>query len=327
MQKVLLVTKYSGKAKDVIVREDGKVELIFRDSITAFDGKKTDKLEGKGRANCKTTVLLFELLEKNGIPTHYISKLSETSLICDYVNILPVEVVCRNITAGSFCRRYGIKEGEHFPEPLIEFFYKDDELHDPLVNKEASIKLGWVNKKQAMLMEAITRATNKILIELFNKISLQLVDFKLEFGITNDGRLVLADEISADSMRLWEKETGEIKDKDRYRKNLGDVIKHYDEINNRLSEIKPFILDLKTKIVVSITLKSSVLDPAGEVTHRALKRLGYENLELVRLGKCALLEFTEVPSDNLVKKTEKICKEILSNPLIEDFEMEVVFEE
>lgn len=327
MQKVLLMTKYSGKAKDVIVRDDGKVELVFRNSISAFDGKKTDTLEGKGRANCKTTVLLFELLEHNGIPTHYHSKLSETSLLCDYVEILPVEVVCRNITAGSFCRRYGIKEGERFSEPLIEFFYKDDELHDPLVNKEASIKLGWVNKKQAMLMEAITRATNRILIELFNKISLHLVDFKLEFGITNDGRLVLADEISADSMRLWEKETGEIKDKDRYRKNLGDVIKHYDEINNRISEIKPFVLDLKTKIGVSIILKPSVLDPAGEVTHRALKRLGYENLDLVRLGKYALLEFSEVPSYHLVTKTEKICNEILSNPLIEDFELEVVFEE
>jgi phosphoribosylaminoimidazole-succinocarboxamide synthase len=317
---------YSGKAKDVIEIDEDRVKIVFRDSISAFDGIKKEELTDKGRINCLTSTKLFEILNEYGFETHFIKKISDTELICKRVEILPVEVVCRNYSAGSLCKRYGLEKGIKFDIPLIEFFVKDDELHDPLIASDVAINLQMIERKEAILLEAITRAVNEALRKIFESISLVLVDFKLEFGKTVDGRIVIADEISADTMRLWEKESGEIKDKDRYRQDLGDVIIHYKDIQERLEQIKSLPpLDLKSSVRVIIKLKDSVLDPAGEVTLRSLKRKEFKNIEDVRLGKSSFLLFSETPSFALQEKIEKISRDILSNPLIENHSYEIHF--
>ena len=318
---------YSGKAKDVIEVDEDSVKIVFRDSISAFNGIKKEELSNKGKVNCLTSSKLFKILNEYGFETHFIKKISEIELLCKKVEILPIEVVCRNISAGSFCKRYGFERGIEFKLPLIEFFVKDDELHDPLITPEVAINLGMIEKEEAILIEAVTRAVNETLKKIFNSISLTLVDFKLEFGKTSDGKIVIADEISADTMRLWEIKTGEIKDKDRYRQDLGDVMAHYEDILKRLEKITSLpCLDLKSSVRVIIRLKDSVLDPAGEVTLRSLRRKKYENIEDVRLGKSSFLLFSEVPSSALQEKLEEISKNILSNPLIENHTFEIHFE-
>lgn len=311
---------YSGKAKDVTLLEDNNVRITFRDSISAFDGVKKEELNEKGRINCKTSVILFELLNRYGFATHYLSQLNDIEMICKNVEIKPVEVVCRNVTAGSFCKRYGVDNGIEFETPIIEFFLKDDDLHDPLVAKEIAIQLGWITKAESTLMESTTRAVNQVLSAIFERISLKLVDFKLEFGSTDEGVLIIADEISADTMRLWEIDTGEIKDKDRYRKDLGGVIDHYKDVLQRLEEIESYPeISIKSTAEITIELKKSVLDPAGEVTLRSLKRKGYQGVEEVRLGKSAKISFSLTPSPNLQEIIKEISDSILSNPLIENY--------
>lgn len=318
------MVSYSGKAKDVIVLNDGEVQINFRDSISAFDGVKKEELAEKGITNCLTSVKLFEILNDYGFNTHFISKINDSQLLCKRVTILPVEVVCRNISAGSFCKRYGFEEGIKFKQPLIEFFVKDDEHHDPLITESVAVQMKLITKDEAILLEAITRAVNEILLKIFDLISLQLVDFKLEFGRTTEGHLLLADEISADTMRLWEKKTGEKKDKDRYRQDLGDVIVHYKDILERLNSIQklPEYKPLSTVHVI-IKLRKSVLDPAGEVIFRSLSRKGFKRIESVRLGKSAEIVFNAVPSSDLQSKIEEISEQILSNPLIEDFDLKI----
>lgn len=319
-----MLVSYSGKAKDVIALNDGEVQINFRDSISAFDGVKKEELAEKGITNCLTSVKLFEILNEYGFNTHFISKIGDSQLLCKKVTILPVEVVCRNISAGSFCRRYGYEEGIKFKQPIIEFFVKDDEYHDPLITESVAVQMKLITEDEAILLEAITRAVNEVLIKIFDLISLQLVDFKLEFGRTTEGQLLLADEISADTMRLWEKKTGEKKDKDRYRQNLGDVIVHYKDILERLDSIQklPEYKPLST-VQVIIKLRKSVLDPAGEVIFRSLSRKRFKRIESVRLGKSAEIVFSTVPSSDLQSEIEEISEKILSNPLIEDFELKI----
>ncbi len=326
MQRCLTL-KYSGKAKDVVSLDDDKVKIIFRNSISAFDGVKLDELEGKGSANCRISVKLFQILEKYGIETHFIEKGEQDNvIICKKVDIIPVEAVCRNIAAGSFCRRYGVEQGLVFKEPLVEFFYKNDELHDPLVTEDAAVLLGWMTEKEAQLMRAITKAVNKILVEVFKQLNIQLVDFKLEFGRLSDGKIVLADEISADTMRLWEQKTGEVMDKDRYRKDLGNVVEHYQIVAEKLEKIDKLPqIDMKTVYSVVVDLKPTVLDPAGEITQRSLDRLGYSEIKQVRLGKNILLKTETAPNNTTYNEIEKVSEEILSNSLIETFSVDVDF--
>ncbi len=318
---------YSGKAKDIVKLEKNRVKVVFRNSISAFDGEKMDELEGKGVVNCKTSTKLFNILEQHKIPTHYIENASDNELICEHVSIIPVEVVCRNIAAGSFCKRYGLESGLVLDPPVIEFFYKSDPLHDPLVTKEVAIQMGWASVENIMLMETLTRTVNHILRKVFDLCSLTLVDFKLEFGLNNDEQLLVADEISADTMRLWEKETKEIMDKDRFRKNMGDVISHFKDIDNRLAKLEDIpLVPFNVIAEISIDLKDSVLDPAGEITERTLKRQNFEGIELVRLGKKAKLVFSLPASTDLNVSIKKISESILSNPLIENYTFNLKFQ-
>ena len=227
---------YEGKAKK-IYETDNPNEVIceFKDSLTAFNGEKASSESGKGALNCAITTLIFEALEKEGIPTHLIKKIDENKQLVKKVDIIPIEVVVRNIAAGSLCRRLGLKEGEKLPFPIVEFYYKNDELNDPLINDDHAMILNLVeNRKELDLLRDYGRRINQFLIEFFDKIGLILVDFKVEFGKDKDGNIILADEITPDSCRLWDKETGKKMDKDLFRFDLGDIKEAYEEILRRL---------------------------------------------------------------------------------------------
>jgi len=227
---------YEGKAKKIYETEN-KDEVIceFKDSLTAFNGEKADSRAGKGALNCAITTIIFEALEKEGIPTHLIKQIDETKLLVKRVNIIPIEVVVRNIAAGSLSKRLGLKEGYKLPFSIVEFYYKNDDLNDPLINDDHALILNLVeNKEELDKLREYGLKINDFLIKFFDKIGLILVDFKIEFGKDSEGNIILADEITPDSCRLWDKKTGKKMDKDLFRFDLGDVKEAYQEILNRL---------------------------------------------------------------------------------------------
>jgi phosphoribosylaminoimidazole-succinocarboxamide synthase len=231
---------YEGKAKR-IYETDNKNEVIceFKDSLTAFNGEKTDEKSGKGALNCAITTLIFEALEKEGIPTHLIKQIDETKQLVKKVDIILIEVVVRNIVAGSLAKRLGHKEGEKLPFTIVEFYYKNDELNDPLINDDHAMILKLVNSREELdLLREYGLKVNKFLSEFFDKVGLTLVDFKIEFGKDENGKILLADEITPDSCRLWDKKTGKKLDKDLFRFDLGDIKEAYSEVLNRLKEVK-----------------------------------------------------------------------------------------
>jgi phosphoribosylaminoimidazole-succinocarboxamide synthase len=228
---------YEGKAKIIYeTSEPDKVILYFKDDTTAFDGVKKEQITGKGVINAEVSSLIFKLLEKRGVPTHFIKKLSDREILAKKVEIIPVEVVVRNYAAGSFTRRYGIPEGTKLKKPLVETFWKNDELHDPLVCNEHIELLELADLRDVEEMKKLALKVNEVLKDFFAAKDIILVDFKLEFGKTPDGELVLADEISPDSCRLWDAKTGKKLDKDVFRYGLGDLKAVYEELLKRLEE-------------------------------------------------------------------------------------------
>ena len=227
---------YEGKAK-VLYETDSENLLIqhFKDDVTAFDGVKHEVLKGKGTINCAITSKIFKFLEENGIKTHFVERIAPNEIVVKKCEIIPVEVVVRNIAAGSFSKRYGIPEGEKLKEPIVEYFYKSDELHDPMVCKEHAVFFGWASGHEIDFMSETAKRVNALLSEFFKNISIMLVDFKLEFG-RHKGEILLADEITPDSCRLWDITTGEKLDKDRFRRDLGNVIESYKEIYRRIED-------------------------------------------------------------------------------------------
>jgi len=231
---------YEGKAKR-IYETDNPNEVIceFKDSLTAFNGEKASSEAGKGALNLAITTLIFEALEKEGIPTHLIKKIDDTKQLVKKVKIIPIEVVVRNIAAGSLCKRLGLKEGEKLAFTIVEFYYKNDELNDPLINDDHAMILNLVDdRKELDILREYGRKINEFLTQFFDKIGLILVDFKIEFGKDSEGNIILADEITPDSCRLWDKKTGKKMDKDLFRFDLGDIKEAYSEILERLKEAK-----------------------------------------------------------------------------------------
>ncbi len=227
---------YEGKAKVVYETDDpDKVILLFKDSASAFDGTKRADVKGKGAINNTISSILFEILEREGIRTHYIKKLSEREMLVWRAERFPVEVVVRNVATGSIVRRLGVKEGTEFKPPLVEFFMKSDELHDPPVCEAHIILLKLAPPEAVPLMKETAVRVNEILSGIFSKVGIRLVDFKLEFGRLPDGTVAVVDEITPDSMRLWDMRTGERLDKDRFRFDLGDLLEGYGEVLRRLS--------------------------------------------------------------------------------------------
>ncbi|MBQ5807422.1 MAG: phosphoribosylaminoimidazolesuccinocarboxamide synthase [Tidjanibacter sp.] len=230
---------YEGKAKQVFATdEEDKVIIHYKDAATAFNNIKKATIENKGVLNNKISTIVFHYLQAKGIPTHYIETLNERDQLCLRVSILPLEVIVRNVIAGSMAKRLGIEEGTKAPNPIFEICYKDDALGDPLINDHHAVALGAATYEELAEIYALTARINEALIEMFASINIRLVDFKIEFGKTADGKIVLADEISPDTCRLWDATTNEKLDKDRFRRDMGKVIEAYEEINARLNTIK-----------------------------------------------------------------------------------------
>ena len=226
---------YEGKAKKVFATDDPALVIVsYKDDATALDGLKKGTIAGKGVVNNKMSDFLFTLLEKNGIPTHFVEELDDREALVRKVSIVPLEVIIRNISAGSFAKRYGVEEGIVFAEPTIEFSYKNDELHDPLINSYHALALGLATKDEIGTIKSMAFRVNDILREYFLRLNVKLVDFKLEFGRLPDGRIVLADEISPDTCRFWDAVTGEKLDKDRFRRDMGGVEGAYQEMMKRV---------------------------------------------------------------------------------------------
>lgn len=228
---------YEGKAKKMwSVKEDDDLLIAeFKDSLTAFNGVKKAEESGKGALNNKISTEIFKLLEKHGIKTDLVKKIDDTNQVVKKCKIIPLEVVVRNIATGSLTKRLGIKDGTILPFTLVEFCYKNDELNDPILNDEHCLLLDAVKTKDELeVLKAEAKKINKILKDFFDKKDLKLVDFKVEFGKTKDGEIILADEISPDSCRFWDKNTNEKLDKDRFRQDLGNVKVAYEEVLRRI---------------------------------------------------------------------------------------------
>ena len=226
---------YEGKAKKVYATEDPNLVIVsYKDDATAFDGTKKGTIVGKGAINNRMTNVLMQKLENNGIPAHFVEQLNDRETLVKRVRIVPLEVIVRNISAGHFASRYGVKEGIVFEEPVVEYSYKNDELHDPLLNDDHAIALKLATREELGTIRDYALRINKILRGILQEAGVTLVDFKLEFGKTADGVLVLADEISPDTCRFWDSKTGEKLDKDRFRRDLGNVEGAYEEMSRRL---------------------------------------------------------------------------------------------
>ena len=226
---------YEGKAKKVFATDDPELLIVdYKDDATAFNGLKKGTIRGKGVINNKMSNALMRMLETKGIPTHFVEELSERETLVKKVSIVPLEVIIRNISAGSFAKHYGVEEGIVFDAPTIEFSYKNDELGDPLINDWQAIALGFATREEIDQITQYAFTVNEVLRGILDECGVTLVDFKLEFGKTSDGTLVLADEISPDTCRFWDKATGEKLDKDRFRRDLGGVEDAYKEMARRL---------------------------------------------------------------------------------------------
>ena len=227
---------YEGKAKKVYATEDPeKLIVSYKDDATAFNGQKKGTIAGKGSINNRMSNLLMQILEKSGVPTHFVEELSDRETVVKKVTIVPLEVIIRNIAAGSFSQRYGVEEGRVFDSPTIEFSYKNDDLGDPLLNRYHALALKLATAEEIDLIERYAFKINEVLKAYFLKLNITLVDFKLEFGKTSDGTIILADEISPDTCRFWDSATGKKLDKDRFRRDLGGAEDAYVEVMDRLS--------------------------------------------------------------------------------------------
>ena len=228
---------YEGKAKKLFITEDPQILRVeYKDDATAFNGKKFDRLRDKGRLNNAITVFFFEHLETKDIRSHFVRKISETEQLVRRVKIIPLEVVVRNVAAGSLSKRIGWEEGKELPHPIVEFYYKDDDLGDPLLAEEHIRLLELASEAQIEELKKRGLAVNEALESLMLSKGIRLTDFKLEFGLDQKGEILLADEISPDTCRFWDIESGKILDKDRFRRDLGGVTEAYLEIHQRLTE-------------------------------------------------------------------------------------------
>ena len=226
---------YEGKAKRVYATDKAdEVIVSYKDDATALDGLKKGTIEGKGAINNRMSNYLMTLLEKKGVPTHLVRELSDRETVVKRVSIVPLEVIIRNISAGSFAKRYGVEEGIVFDEPTIEFSYKNDELHDPLINSYHALALGLATKGEIETIKRYAFTVNSVLCEYFLGLGVRLVDFKIEFGRLPSGEIVLADEISPDTCRFWDAKTNEKLDKDRFRRDMGGVEEAYKEMMHRV---------------------------------------------------------------------------------------------
>ena len=226
---------YEGKAKKVYATNDPDLVIVdYKDDATAFNGEKKGTISGKGVINNKMTNYMFGMLEKEGVPTHLVDEISDRETIVKKVSIVPLEVIIRNVAAGSFSKRMGVEEGRKLLTPILEFSYKNDDLGDPFINDYYALALGLATKEEIDTIAKYAFKVNDFMVNFFKKLNIDLIDFKIEFGKTSDGTIILADEISPDTCRFWDSTTHEKLDKDRFRRDMGGVEEAYQEIMKRL---------------------------------------------------------------------------------------------
>lgn len=232
---VKLEQLYEGKAKKVYATNDPDCVIVdYKDDATAFNGEKKGAIAGKGIINNKMTNYMFAMLEKEGVPTHLVKEISDRETIVKKVSIVPLEVIVRNVAAGSFSKRMGVEEGTKLLCPILEFSYKNDDLGDPFINDYYALALGLATKEEIDTITNYAFKVNAFMVDFFKKLNIDLIDFKIEFGKTSDGTIILADEISPDTCRFWDSTTHEKLDKDRFRRDMGGVEEAYQEIMKRL---------------------------------------------------------------------------------------------
>ncbi len=325
---------YTGKAKDSYDTEDPNVlRAYFRDSATAFNAQKKGEIQNKGKVNATISGIIFKLLEENGIKTHFIKQISDNELLIKKVKIVPLEVIVRNIAAGSLCKRLGIKEGKVLKEPIVEFSYKNDELGDPLLTR-AYIKtaLEVADDKLLDQITALTLKANEIFKEFFLKVGIKVVDFKLEYGIDKNGELLLADELSPDNYRFWDAKTNEKLDKDRFRQDLGNVEGAYQEMLKRVKEGAQTATNHKSQpksqqlfnVKVQVLPKRDILDPQGQAVEKALLSLGYKDIKDLNIGKEIVFKVNSASKTSAEQQVKEMCEKLLANPVIEDYKIEVI---
>ena len=226
---------YEGKAKKVYATNDPNLVIVdYKDDATAFNGEKKGTIAGKGVINNKMTNFMFKMLEKEGVPTHLVEEISDRETIVKKVSIVPLEVIIRNVAAGSFSKRMGVEEGKQLLCPILEFSYKNDDLGDPFINDYYALALGIATKEEIDTIAKYAFKVNEFMVKFFKGLNIDLIDFKIEFGKTSDGTIILADEISPDTCRFWDSTTHEKLDKDRFRRDMGGVEEAYQEIMKRL---------------------------------------------------------------------------------------------
>ena len=230
---------YEGKAKRLFITDDPNVlRMEYKDSATAFNGVKKEDFENKGRMNKAITLIIYRMLEEKGVKTHLVEDVDDINLLVKKVSIMPLEVIVRNVAAGSFSKRMGVAEGTAFTKPIVEFSYKDDALNDPFINDDYAREMGAATEEECLYIKKMALLINDTLKEFFLKANLRLIDFKIEFGrlATDPTQIVLADEISPDTCRLWDVATGKKMDKDRFRQGLGEFMESYAEVLDRLQK-------------------------------------------------------------------------------------------
>jgi phosphoribosylaminoimidazole-succinocarboxamide synthase len=305
---------YEGKAKKIFPAEkDDQCVVYFKDDATAFNGAKKGRIESKGQLNNAISAAFFEALTQAGVKNHFIEKVGPSASLVRKVDIIPLEVVVRNVVAGSLARRLGWPEGRELRRPVVEFYLKDDALGDPLINNNHVAALGLVTADELAYLEAEAKEINRILTAFLKSKNVKLIDFKLEFG-RYKGQIILADEISPDTCRFWDAETNQKLDKDRFRQDLGQVGEAYQEIYNRL-----VLSPAKFVARVEVRLKDGVLDPQGEAIARALKSLGHEGFGPIRVGKLIELDLDGETAAAVAQKVGKLADELLANPNMEKY--------
>ena len=333
---------YEGKAKIIYETKDKNLVIQhFKDDATAFNNLKKAKVEGKGVLNNRISEHILSNLSQCGIKTHLVKRLNMREQLIRKAEIFPIEFIVRNIATGSLTKRLGIPEGTVMEKPLLEYCYKKDELNDPLISKEHIYSFGWATENEIKIIDNMTLRINDLLSGMFRAVGIKLVDFKIEYGKawnkdTDKKEIVLADEISPDTCRLWDSKTEKKLDKDRFRKDLGNIIQAYQDVARRLG-IMPEETNIsevnfgktipikfkknKLKFSVTVILKKDVLDPQGKVVQNTLMNLGMDNLKSIRQGKFFEIEIDEKNQDIAQQKVDEMCKKLLVNLIIEEYKI------
>lgn len=318
---------YNGKTKNIISTEDAREVIAeFKDSITALNNKKSETITGKGALNTEITKILFKHLNLNQIETHFIKSENTNKLRLKKLHMLPLEVVIRNIAKGSICKTYNVEENTIFTPPIIEFYLKNDNLDDPLINEYHILSLNIIkNIDDLAFIKEVSLRVNQVLKNLFEPVCINLADFKVEFGYDNEGNIILGDELSPDNMRLIDINSKKSLDKDLFRNNSGSIIEAYGEVLNRIKKIDlPTVIEKNYTAEIFILPRKDILNPESIAIKNTLSNLDYKNIIKLEAGKYIKVDLIANNRKEAKTKLENACKEFIANPVIEDYTIRII---